>query len=239
MALTEKFGSKKEFKAAFKSSSGQNSGLFRRFKDGESVRVRFLSEMEDWEKGYYHWLNGKFLWCSRRDDCPGCEAGDRPKQIWLANALVRDDGKVQILQIPATIAKQLYRRNENNGTIMDRDYTISRTGATLNDTEYFLDYDDKSRFSADRYKTVDIASAIMQELGLSGTEDDEDDEEDEPPRRPAKKSKPTRTVRTSRVNRDDEEDDDEPEDEIPPGYKKKTRTIKASATGTKRVVRRS
>lgn len=243
MALTEKYGSKKEFKTAFKSSSGTSSGMFRRFKDGESCRIRFLQEMEDWEKGYTHWMKdsaGKsvFRWCSRRDDCPGCESGDSPRQIWLANGVVREDGKVQIIQVPGGIAKQLFRKYESSGTICDRDYIISRTGATLNDTEYFLDWEDRSRFNADRYQVVDIPKAIMQELGLDADEVEDDDEE-ETPRRP-KKSKPS--VRKPSRSRDDDDDmDDEDEEDEPPRkpvIKKKSGTIKASTT-TRRVVRRS
>lgn len=180
--LTEKYSNKKDFKRAFKSSSGTSSGLFRRFKADEECRVRFLTEMDQWERGYYHWLRdsvgkSQFLWCSRQKDCAGCKAEDRPKTIWLANALVREDGKVQILQIPASIAKMLNRKDESLGTICDRDYKISRTGTTLEDTEYFLDWDDKKPFNASRYKPADIPNAIMTELGLTDEDSTEDDDD--------------------------------------------------------------
>ena len=181
--LTEKYNSKKEFKKAFKSSSGQSSGLFRRFKAEEECRVRFLTEMDQWERGYYHWLRdsagkSQFLWCSRREDCAGCMAGDRPKTIWLANALVREDGKVQILQIPGSIAKMLNKKDESEGSICLRDYKISRTGTSLEDTEYFLDWDDKKPFNAARYKPANIPNAIMTELGLTDEDSSEDDDDD-------------------------------------------------------------
>jgi hypothetical protein len=245
VALTKKYGTKKEFKAAFRASAGSNSGLFRRFKDGESARFRFL---EEWEEGVYHYYNNKFQWCSQRKDCVPCAAGERGTSIWLAQALERETGKVQIVQVPKKIAKQLYKRTEDHGTIMDRDYSISRTGATMNDTEYFLDWGDRARFDASRYKLVDIAGAIMQELGLSPDDSDDEEPEDEVPR-----SAKSRNVRTSKRSRDDDyddddaddEDDEEEEDDEPPRKpKKKPLAVKAKpvvkkSISTKRVVRRS
>jgi hypothetical protein len=261
VALTEKFDSKKSFKAAFRSSGGQSSGLFRRFKDGERITLRFLAEMDEWERGYYHFIVGsdgksQFLWCSRRDDCPGCVAGAKQSSIWLANALLREEGKVQIIQIPASVAKQLDRKDESAGTICDRDYIISREGKMLEDTKYFLDWEDRSAFNANRYKSHDIPAAIMTELGIESEDNDPQDEEE--PKRPGKKSRTVRENRhpSSRFDRDD----DEPEDEVPAGFKAKKkkklsavddsdeekprktpaivkRTIKAS--NTTRVVRRT
>src|SRR5258707_5392711 len=160
--------------------SGKDSGAFRRIKADETLKVRFLTEMDQWEKGYSHYDNNadqKFMWCSRRDDCPRCEIGDRPSYIWLANAFDREAGKVQVVQVPVRIAKQLAYKDKANGTITDRDYDIIRTGSTLNDTTYMLSWDDAKRFNSSRYELIDIPAAIMTELGLGEDDEDEEDEQ--------------------------------------------------------------
>lgn len=206
MALTEKYGSRKEVHAAMR--GGKNSGNFLRLKDGNRIKVHFLTEMDQWERGFYHYYNEKFLWCSRRDDCPACEADNKPNRVWLANVLERETGKVSVLQVPYTISEQLADKDEKYETITDRDYEISRKGAGKNDTRYSLDWDSPRSFNAKRYKLIDIAASILIELGLN--DDDDEEEEDEEPRT-AKKSRPARS--SSRRSRDDEDDEDEDTDD--------------------------
>lgn len=213
MALTEKYGSKKEVHAAMKGSA--SSGAFLRVKDGDRIKVRFLTEMGEWERAFYHYLDS-FLWCSRRPDCRGCEAEDRPKRIWLANVLNRDTGKVAILQVPFSISEQIQMKDAKYDTIMDRDYEVSRVGAGLTDTKYSLDWDSPRPFKAERYNLIDIAAAILAELGLDDG-DEEEDEEEEP------RSSKSQRIREhdakkksrSRDEDEDEDEDDEEEDERP------------------------
>lgn len=247
MALTEKYGSKKAVRAAMKGST--NSGAFLRLKDGDRLKVRFLTEMGDWERAYYHWLDS-FLWCSRRPDCRGCEANDKPKRIWLANVLNREDGKVSILQVPYTVSEQLQLKDDKYDTIMDRDYEISRTGSGQYDTKYSLDWDSPRPFKAERYKTLDAAAAILTELGLDDDDDDEEEDEEDEPRtsRKSSRSSSSRSVRRSRHDDEDvdEDDDEEDEEETRPRKSSKSRDgldefrpKKSLHPDAKRIVRRS
>lgn len=202
-----RFGSVKAARGALKGNRA-NSAL-RRFKaGGETVKVRFLEEPGDWFEAHYHWLDGKFQWCSQQRSCVGCKAGERPKTMVLANAVIfgsedeREHGKVVVMQMPPTLATTLLKFHEKRGTLLDRDYDLTREGSGLNDTVYSADPDDPKARKMSRFAGAlhDIESIVMSEIDGSG----EDEADDEP--RSTKKS-----AKKSSKRRD--EDDDEYEDE--------------------------
>lgn len=189
-----------------------NSAL-RRFKSGgETIKVRFLEEPSDWFEAHYHWLGGKFQWCSQDKSCEGCKSGDRPRSLVLANAVIfgsedeREHGKVVVMQMPPTLANTLLKFHEKRHTLLDRDYDLTREGSGQNDTVYSADPDDPKARKMSRFANSfhDIEAIITAEIGGGDTEDDDDDDE---PRSTHKK-----VVKKSSKRRE-EEDDDEYEDE--------------------------
>lgn len=225
----------------------RGSGNLRRLKPDETLKVRFLQDPEEWHKGYYHWLGQNFLWCNREKSCPGCKAGDRPKMMALANAVIisssddKEAMKVVVIQMAPTLANTLLKFYEKRGTLLDRDYDLTREGSGMNDTVYSADPDDPRTRNLSRFEESmhDIGELIRGELG-----DEASDEEDEPrsTKKPSIKKKPRRD--------DDYEDDDEEEDDIEQELRKeeaKRKKKKSSGldefkpkkTTTTRVVRRA
>lgn len=177
------------------------------------ITVRFLTEMDEWFGYYEHYLKdyGGFFACDA-DDCPGCEAGNRPSKKTIANAYLHDEDKVIALKLPTGIVDTLLLREKKSGTVMDRDYTITRKGADIN-TTYMLDPEEKEKFNVKGYETYDL-----QELAQSLVPDSGDDEEEE--------EEPRNRPKTKRIeDEDDDEDDDEEEEEPPP--KKPARKVKS------------
>lgn len=242
--VSERFGSVRNAKQSLKGNRG--SGNLRRLKPDETLKVRFLQEPEDWHKGYYHWLGQNFIWCNRLKSCLGCKAGDRPKMMALANAVIisssddKEAMKVVVVQMAPTLANTLLKFFEKRQTLMDRDYDLTREGSGQNDTVYSADPDDPRKRKLSRFDESmhDIGELIRGELG----EEDSDDEEDEAPRSTKK------SVKKSKPRQDDyeDEDEDEEEEEAPRKPKKNKydglnefKPKKAAATRTAtRVVRR-
>lgn len=227
-AVAQRFGSVKAAKAAMKGNRG--SGVLRRLKADETIKVRFLEEPEDWFEAHYHWLGGNFLWCNQEKSCAGCKAGDRPKKIVLANAVIfgsdddRDQNKVVVMQMSPTLATTLFKFYEKRDTILDRDYDLTREGSGMNDTVYSADPDDPKTRKMSRFESQmhDIEGIIAAEIGADSDDDDE-------PRSTRKKAP---TKKSSRRDEDDdyedEEDDDEEEEEEedePPRRSSRARTV--------------
>jgi len=217
-AVAKRFGSVKAAKSALKGNRA--NGALRRLKPDETLKVRFLEEPDDWFEAHYHWLGGNFLWCSQDKSCAGCKAGDRPKTIVLANAVIfnseddREQNKVVVMQMAPTLANTLLKFHEKRKTITDRDYDLTREGSGVNDTVYSADPDDPrprkmSRFANDLH---DIEAIIASEIGGGDGEEDEEDDEPRSTKKPAKKSS-RRSDEEDDEYEDEEEDEDEEEEE--------------------------
>lgn len=213
--VTKRYGSAAKARAAVK-GGGSNNAL-RRLKAEETVKVRFLQEPEDWHEAWYHYVDGKFSWCSQVRSCSGCSVDNRARKIVLANAVImhsdRDGeaGKVVVMQMPTTLADQVLKRHERFGTVLDRDYDLSREGATQNDTKYSVDYDEKKRRDLSRWedKIHDITAIVSSDISQNSSSDDSgEDEDDEEPRSTKKSSR-----RSSHEDEDYEDEDEDDEDE--------------------------
>lgn len=209
MSVTRRYGSAKKARAALKGRGG--SGSLRKLKADETLKVRFLQQPEDWEEAYYHYIDNQFSWCNRKKSCDGCTMGLKPSKVALANVLDVQEGKVVIMQMPASLADQVLKRYEKFGeTVMDRDYELSREGSGKNDTRYSADYDPPRKRDLSKYEVHDIGAAILSEMG----EEEDDDIEDEEPRSSRTSSGKSRSASRSRRRDDDDEDEDfEEEDE--------------------------
>lgn len=120
----------------------------RSFKAGETL-VRFLEEPEDWAEYREHYtLEGRAFPCTKnRSTCPGCtsenERVSKSTRKYGANVLLVKQDLVLPFKIPYTLSERLETRAQrNDGTLLNRDYTIIKTGQGL-DTEYDVDQEEK------------------------------------------------------------------------------------------------
>lgn len=156
-------------------SSGGNAGWLRGIKAGKDLRVRFLQDPTDWLEFAEHYSRGTgFFPCTGSDgDCGGCTSEDDQLQKastkYIAQVLIqhedgaKDVGQVKALKIPRTLANRLMARAERNaGTLLNRDYTIIRSGQGL-DTEYDVETEDKSGIDLSKYQFVDVDAILEQQ----------------------------------------------------------------------------
>lgn len=197
-------------KASLKKGGG--SQYLTRVPSEESVTVRFLTEPEEWY-GYYEHYDAirKFYPCS--DDCPGCTEGDRPSGRYLANALDVSENRVVPLVLPKSAVSSLVKKHEKYGTMLDRDYEISRSGQGF-DTEYDVTPEAPTRINLSRYDLLDLEELLESQLNMaeaSEASDDDSDDDDDMPIKPYRNSKktPAPVVDDSDDDDDDDVDDDD------------------------------
>lgn len=273
---SQSYGSMADLKKSLKKGGGGASGKIG-FIPEDPITVRFLSEPPTWV-GYYEHYNGpnadpRYSPCVNDSSPGGCDyepyQGNKPAFRYLANAYIVDTSKVQALKMPRTLVDQLVHFASKYGTILDRDYELSRSGSGM-DTTYKAAPEDKSPIKLARFRKdmLDLEQLLEdwadQQEGGDDDEDEEDedlydetddDEEDEyePPkrgtsRRVSKTSreefKPRRRPASTKGVEDDE--DEKPRRTAKKAVAKKTVARKTSTTKTpakkvaaKRVVRRS
>jgi hypothetical protein len=112
------------------------------------TRVRFLSEIPEWEEYWEHFDETvKFFPCTGdKNTCPGCtspvERTAKASKRYLAPVLDPKTGKVWGLKMGIDLSNRLSLRNDrNNQTITNRDYTLIRTGDGL-ETEYDVEQEE-------------------------------------------------------------------------------------------------
>lgn len=181
-------------------------------KEGSSLTVRFLEEPEEWvnyveaydpaiKRGYPY-----------PDDpaMPGYDDELRKSSRYVANAVDVERDKVVALQLPKTIVNKMINRYEKNGTVIDRDYELFRSGSGL-DTEYDAQPEAPSKKRLSKYEPLDLLDALEEAYeSVWGTSDDDDDDDDEEIKRPHRRRK---RVEVEDDDDDIEDDDDEEEDE--------------------------
>lgn len=180
------------------------SGYLTRVAADSALTVRFLTEPTGWVNYWEHYDDvRKFFPCT--DDCPGCLEGDRPSQRYLANALDVAETRVVPLVMPKTMAASVLKKYEKYGTLLDRDYELTRSGQGF-DTDYDVTPESPSKMNIDRYDLLDLWELLEGQLATADG-DDEDEADDVPaPKAKAKK-------RPEPVDEDDDDDDDVDEDD--------------------------
>lgn len=158
-----------------KANSGGNAGWLRGVKDGKDLRVRFLQDPEEWLQYDEHYSRASgFFPCTQDDTCGGCASDDdrmkRPSTKYIAQVLIqhedgaKDIGQVRALKIPRTLANRLTARAQRNqGTLLNRDYTIIRRGNGV-DTEYDVESEDKAGLDLSKYTFVDVDAILSQQF---------------------------------------------------------------------------
>lgn len=195
--------------AAKKSVKKSGNSLIRSIPNDDGITVRFLEEPSEWF-GYYEYYDP-----SVKNFFPVVEGEDIPEGAtaqfrYLANAYVVDDSAVRAVKMPKSAVEMLIARYEKHGTVMDRDYELSRTGSGKNDTKYMVSPDSPSKMNLKRFELLDLTAILAS---LIDDEDDDDDDEDEAPVK-SRRSVPKRSrVVDEDDDYDDDEDDEDDEDE--------------------------
>jgi hypothetical protein len=219
---------------SLKDSAKQMPSVRLTFKEGEARTVRFLHEpfgKTKWVEYYEHYVpgggggNGAYVPCI--DNCR-LDGDIRAGKRWYVNVWDRDSKQVRLLKLTGAMIENLIIKYERRGTIMDRDYSITRTGEGT-DTKYHIEAEEKETFDQRNIKLIDIFQYLDQQAqsyyggsrGMkakaSSIDDDEDEDdvedveaededEDEAPRR-----KPVTKARGRRVEPEEDEDEDEEE----------------------------
>jgi hypothetical protein len=233
-----RMGSTKAVKDTLKKSGTAN---VKTIPGEDSLTVRFLDEPEDFHGFYQHWMSkGGPIPCTT-DECAGCESDDPEEQRksfrYLANAYIVDDQKVWALLMPKSLVEMLMNFHKKyKGTLLDRDYELSRTGSGKEGTKYMAAPEERHPMKLSRFdsKKFDLSKVLQNMLG---DDDDDDDEEDEPVRKKKTGPKKSRSAPWD----DDDDDDDEPVVKKRPVKKKSSASSKTSTkrtVGKKTAVRR-
>jgi hypothetical protein len=200
-------------------NSGSNKGKVLYFKDGSKLRIRFLAEIEDGVEITQHdkfddginffdqeIINGEAHELQEDDS-----VRHRTCYIWPVWDYDAKEVKIFIgyankfSPLPALVG--MY---ESYGTIMDRDYVISRSGSQLN-TSYTVVPMDKVKFKNSKAKALSekkILSILDKAFPAPGNELDVDDEDD----KPAKKSSKKKGKKKKPEPEPEEDEDDEDEE---------------------------
>jgi hypothetical protein len=254
----ETFGSREAFKKSTKKGAGSEALGKMAYIPEEPIIVRFLQEPEDWIGYYEHYMGStadiRYLPCTEGDCCE--EADGNPSYRYLANALIVDDrkgGEVKALKIPKGLGESLGKMAAKFGTLLDRDYELSREGEGLG-TSYMAVPEAPSRLNLARYKgkMYDLLD-LLEELASGSTGDDDDidaelkkearrqgrryeDLDDEKPSRSKSRGRPTKT-RDEDVW-DDEDDEDDMDDDEGEAFSPKRR-VAPKKTAKKTVARKT
>ncbi len=114
--------------------TSRGGGDYIRYMKTGDTTLRILQEPSDWTYFWEHFIqgSGSFPCTNERETCPGCTSdNDRVRKAGkkaVFNALQTYNGTeyVNAWKVPITLADKLKNRFERNGTIVDRDYTISK-----------------------------------------------------------------------------------------------------------------
>lgn len=177
--------------------SGQNKGKFIYFREGQKIRVRFLTDMDDGMEVTFHdsFEAGINVPCQELfgKNCPYCDDDSlRTRSQYVWSVWNYETKEVQLFMFPVNNCSPipaLMAMYENYGTITDRDYVISVTGKQQNKTFSVVPMD-KVKFrneKAKAYSEKSILKMLDKAFPCDEIEDDEDDDE-APKKRQRKKS---------------------------------------------------
>lgn len=192
---------------------GANKGKFIFFREGQKLRIRFLTDMDEGMEVVFHdsFEKGINVPCQEifNKDCPYCEEEElRTRSQYIWSVWNYEINEVQLFMFPVnncTPVPALMAMYETYGTLTDRDYVISVTGKQQNKTFSVVPMD-KVKFRNEKAKVYSEKS-ILKMLAKAYPADDMEDEDEYEESKKNKKSKSK--------TEDDYEDDfmNEPEDD--------------------------
>jgi len=137
-----KFGQR--YEDAPPAPTGGGDRFLKNFREGET-RLRFLQEVKDWLVYWEHFNPAPggfpFPCTGDRETCPGCTSGiekmEKASRKALCNVKVGD--YVDVYKFQSKLANKMEIRSERNGgTILNRDFIITRIGKDTQ-TDYDID----------------------------------------------------------------------------------------------------
>lgn len=198
--------------------SGQNKSKFIYFREGNKVRIRFLTDMDDGMEVTFHDSFEKSLNVPCQEHfgraCPYCEdetLRTRSQYIW--SVWNYETKEVQLFMFPVNNCSPipaLMAMYENYGTITDRDYVISVSGKQQNKTFSVVPMD-KVKFRNEKakpYSEKAILKMLDKAFPCDAVEDDEDEDEDETSKKRTPKTTGNKKNRKPEPEEEDEDEDD-------------------------------
>lgn len=160
-------------------------GKFIYFKEGSKARIRFLQDMDDGIEVTFHdsFEQGINIPCQEHfgKDCEYCEMeGLRTRSLYIWSVWDYEAKEVKLFMFPVNSFSPipaLVAMYENYGTLMDRDYVISRSG-TQTSTSYSVVPMDKVKFRNEKAKPYSENKALDM-LNKAYPDEDSDDEDDD------------------------------------------------------------
>ena len=195
--------------------SGSSKGKFMFFKEGTKARIRFLTDFEDGIEVEFHnsFEQGINVPCQEQfgRNCPYCDMEKiKTRKLYAWSVYDYESKEVKLLMFaanncsPVPTLAVLY---ENNGTLLDRDYTIIQSGKSTNKS-FTVVGENPLKF---RIKAKPMSdSAIMKAIDKAYPSDNNEDFEEEENKSKKKKTKSKPKKETEEV--EDEWDEEETED---------------------------
>jgi hypothetical protein len=148
-----------------RSTGGGN--FIKYLKDGDQT-LRILEEPEAWKYYWEHFNPSGFPFpCTDQKDCPGCNSDmEKMKKVQRRVAFNAWDGQYHnVWKIPNTVAEKLKVRYQRLGTIIDRDYTITRIKTGQGDNarwDYDIEGGQKEATDAEVEEMIDPEDLLVQ-----------------------------------------------------------------------------
>ncbi|MDD4533369.1 MAG: hypothetical protein PHC48_02710 [Prevotella sp.] len=198
--------------------SGQNKGKFIFFREGQKIRIRFLTDMDEGMEVIFHDSFERSINVPCQEvfgrGCPYCEEeGLRTRSQYIWSVYDYEAKEAKLFMFPVNNCSPvpgLMAMFENYGTLVDRDYVISVSGKGTNKTFSVVPMD-KVKFRNEKAKPYS-EKAILKMLDKaypSDVEDDEDEEETTSRKRSNKTSKTSNNKKTSKKKSEPEDDYDD------------------------------
>lgn len=174
--------------------AGANKGKFIYFREGQKIRIRFLSDMDDGMEIKFHdsYEKGINVPCQELfgRSCKHCDNEElRTRSLYLWSVYNYEANEVQLFMFPVNNCSPvpaLVAMYETYGTLTDRDYVISVSGKAQNKTFSVVPMD-KVKFRNEKAKAYSEQSALKMLDKAFPCEDEENEEEIKPAK---KKTKP-------------------------------------------------
>lgn len=191
--------------------SGANKAKILYFREGQKVRIRFLSDMDDGIKVTFHDSYDRGINTPCREvfgeECPLCEDDTlRTRDQYIWSVYDYEANEVKILMAPVNNCSPIpaiVGMFDVYGTLTDRDYVITKNGKQQN-TTYSVVPMDKVKFRNTKVKPLS-EQKILEILEKAYPMEDEEEEDNKKKKKKSAVSKKTKT-------KVDEDYDDEEEE---------------------------
>lgn len=154
--------------AEFESNRGDISDdvWIKNFREGATF-IRILQPTTTWwrYKEHYDEGVGYFTCTGNRNTCVGCTDGNekvrQTSNRYAFNAL-DEQGRLNVFKAGARLYRSFLGKEQRMGTILDRDWTIVRTGGKFNEIQYEAEPGDKHDIPVDELadRLVDLGALV-------------------------------------------------------------------------------